>query len=279
MVLITGASGGIGRAVALAYSARGARLVLAGRSPGRLDDLVMACQARGVEATAAVTDVTDAAAVRAAVDLAVGRYGRLDVVVHSGATAAYGRITQMPEDVWTRTVDIGVHGTSNVARESLRHFEQVGGGTLLVIGSVLGQVTAPQLGAYVTSKWAVRGLVRVLQQEARTTPGVHVLMVSPGGVATSIYSDAATYIGYPGSPPPPVLSPESVARTVLRSVDRHRRQTAAGPANGLMRMGFTLAPWMYDTLVGPLFNVVALGRKPRPPSEGNAFRPSEQLAK
>ena len=133
------------------------------------------------------------------------------------------------------------------------------------------------MGAYVTSKWAVRGLVRVLQQEARSTPGVHVLMVSPGGVATSIYQDAATYLGRSGTPPPPVLSPEAVARTVLRSVDRHRRQAAAGPANGFMRLGFTLAPWVYDTLVGPLFSRIALNRDERPAGEGNAFRPSQDL--
>lgn len=277
VVLVTGASGGIGRAVSLLYAGRGARLVLAGRSKGRLADLVTACEARGGEAVVAVTDVTDSAAVKAAVRLAAEHYGRLDVVVHTGATAAYGRVTEVPEDVWNRTVDIGIHGTSNVARESLRVFETTGTGTLMVIGSVLGQVTVPRMGAYVTSKWAVRGLVRVLQQEARTTPGVHVLMVSPGGVATAIYQDAATYIGYPGSPPPPVLSPESVARTVLRSIDHNRRQSAAGPVNGLIRMGFTLVPWVFDTLVTPLFNGFALGKEPREATEGNAFRPSEDV--
>ena len=277
VVLVTGATGGIGRAVTLAYAARGARLVLVGRSKGRLNDLVRACEARGSEASVAVADVADSAMVKAAVDLALERYGGLDVVVHSGATAAYGHVTEVPEDVWNRTLEIGIQGTSNVARESLRVFERAGAGTLLVIGSLLGQVAVPKMGAYVTAKWAVRGLVRVLQQEARATPGVHVLMVSPGGVATSIYQDAATYVGFPGSPPPPVLSPESVARTVLRSVDRHHRQASAGPANGLIRMGFTLAPWVFDTLVGPLFNGFALGKEPRTASEGNAFRPSEDL--
>ncbi len=277
VVLVTGATGGIGRAVTLAYASRGARLVLAGRSKDRLDQLVSACESRGAAAVAAVTDVADSDAVRAAVELAVEHYGRLDVVVHTAAVAVYGRVTQVPQNVWDHALDIGIHGTSNVARESLRVFEQARSGILLVIGSVLGQVTVPSMGAYVTSKWAVRGLVRVLQQEARTTPGVHVLMVSPGGVATSIYQDAATYIGRAGSPPPPVVSPESVARTVLRSIDRRRRQAAAGPANGVMRLGFTVAPWIFDGLAGPLFNRLALGKDARRATDGNVFRPSQDL--
>ncbi len=278
VVLVTGASGGIGRAVTLAYAARGAQLVLAGRSRNRLNQLVAACEARGSSATAVVTDVADPAAVRAAVQSAVQRHGHLDVVVHTAAVVAYGRVTEVPPEVWNHAVDVGVQGTTNVAREALSVFEPAGSGVLMVIGSVLGQVTAPLMGSYVTSKWAVRGLVRVLQQEGRSTPGLHVLMVSPGGVATSIYQDAATYIGQAGSPPPPVLSPEAVARKVLRSIDRHRRQAAAGPANGLMRLGFTAAPWVYDTLVGPLFTRLALDQRPRPATDGNVFRASEELA-
>jgi NAD(P)-dependent dehydrogenase (short-subunit alcohol dehydrogenase family) len=277
VVLITGASGGIGRAVALAYAGRGARLVLTGRSGDRLEALARECEERGARASAVTTDITDAAAVRAAVDLAVTRYGGLDVVVHSGAVAAYGRLTRMPDDVWDRAVDISVHGTINVARESLRVFERAGRGSLVVIGSVLGQVTAPEMGAYVTGKWAVHGLVRVLQQEARRTPGVHVGLISPGGIDTSIYADAATYVGHAGSPPPPVLGPDRVARAVLDMVDHRRRHAAVGPLNWVMRLGFTVTPRVYDVLVGPLFRRLALSRRPQEPTPGNAFVPSQDL--
>ena len=275
--LSTGATGGIGRAVALAYAGRGARLVLLARSPGLLDDLVAACERREAPAVARAGDVTDATDVRAAVDLALERYGRLDVVVHTAAVVAYGRLTQVPDRVWDRAVDVGVRGTSTVAREALRVFEPAGAGSLVVVGSVLGQITAPQMGAYTAAKWAVHGLVRVLQQEARRTPGIHVTLVAPGGIDTQIYSLAATYIGRAGSPPPPVLPPEAVARAVLRVVDRHRKQAAVGPVNGVLRLGFTLLPGLYDLLVGPLFDRIALARQPREDGEGNVFRPSEQV--
>jgi short-subunit dehydrogenase len=147
----------------------------------------------------------------------------------------------------------------------------------VIIGSVLGQITAPRMGAYATSKWAVHGLARTLQQEARQTPGVHVSLVSPGGIDTRIYRMAATYVGHAGSPPPPVLSPDAVARKVLRVVDKGRKNTAVGPFNPIMRLGFTVTPGLYDILVGPLFQRLALSRKPSPQSEGNVFRASEEV--
>jgi short-subunit dehydrogenase len=191
---------------------------------------------------------------------------------------AYGRLSQVPAPVWDHAVDVGVRGTANIARETLRVFEPAASGSLVVIGSVLGQMTAPTMGAYVTSKWAVHALVRVLQQEARQTPGVHVALVAPGGINTSIYRKAATYVGHPGSPPPPVLSPEAVARSVLKVVDKHRLNATVGPLNPLMRLGFSLTPRLFDVLVGPLFQRLALGKEPRGDTEGNVFLASEEVA-
>ena len=277
VVLITGASGGIGTAVALAYAERGASLLLTARSAGELKDLAERCRKVGGRALTQVVDVSDAEAVGSAVDRAVKEFGSLDVVVHTAAVVAYGRLTEVPRNVWERVVDVGVHGTANVARESLRVFEAAKSGSLVIIGSVLGQITAPRMGSYATSKWAVHGLARTLQQEARKTPGVHVALVSPGGIDTRIYRMAATYVGRAGSPPPPVLSPEAVARKVLRVVDKRRHNAAVGPFNPLMRLGFTLTPRLYDVLVGPLFNLLALARKPSPANEGNVFRATEDV--
>jgi NAD(P)-dependent dehydrogenase (short-subunit alcohol dehydrogenase family) len=278
VVLITGATGGIGRAVALAYADRGAHLVLTSRSKGLLTDLKVACKGRGAQAVSMVVDVSQGPEVASAVDLAVDHFGVLDVVVHTAASVAYGRLSQVPARVWDHAVDVGVRGTANIARETLRVFEPAASGSLVVIGSVLGQMTAPTMGAYVTSKWAVHALVRVLQQEARQTPGVHVALVSPGGINTRIYRKAATYVGHPGSPPPPVLSPEAVARSVLKVVDRHHLNATVGPLNPLMRLGFSLTPRLFDVMVGPLFQRFALGKEARADTEGNVFLASEKVA-
>ncbi len=97
-----------------------------------------------------------------------------------------------------------------------------------MVGSVLGKIATPYMSPYITSKWAVHGLVRTLQIEARETPGVHVSLISPGGVNTPVYVQAGSYTGHPGHPPPPVTSPERVARDVVKALD----QPAAGPGRG-----------------------------------------------
>jgi hypothetical protein len=179
--------------------------------------------------------------------------------------------------VWDQVIRVNVSGTANVARASLRAFGARGGGSLVVIGSVLGQATVPFMGSYSTSKWAVRGLVRVLQQEAREMPGVHVAIVNPGSIATPIYTLAGNYAGRIGRPPPPVYPAESVAREVMRVVDKGKRIGGVNPANIVIRWGFALAPRLYDVLVTPLAKVACLRRQPVEPHSGHVFTPSEDV--
>jgi NAD(P)-dependent dehydrogenase (short-subunit alcohol dehydrogenase family) len=282
VVLITGATGGIGSAVGAAYAGRGARLVLLARSAGMLDQLARRLEpvlaASGAPAPlVVVADVADPDGVDKAVAAGLDRFGRLDVVVHTVAVVAYGRLVEVPRQVWDRVVTVGVLGTSNVARAALPVFEAQRGGHLVVIGSILGRVSAPTMGAYVTAKFAVRGLVRVLQQEARRTPGVHVALVEPGAVDTAIYPLAANYVGRIGRPPPPVADPTAVARAVLTAVDRRRSAASVGWANPLMRLGFAATPWLYDRLVGPLMRVAGLSRQPTADHPGNVFTPSQDV--
>ena len=285
VVLVTGASSGIGAAVVQAYARRGAALVLLARSKGTLEQ--MRTEALELGACAALVtpaDVSDAAAVDAAFAAAVARFGRVDVVVHSAAVVAYGRLDEVPADVWNRVITVNVTGTANVARSTLAHFasragtaDGPDGGSLVVVGSVLGQATVPFMGSYVTSKWAVRGLTRVLQQEARELPGVHVGIVNPGSIGTPIYDLAANYAGRVGRPPPPVYSPERVARTVLRVADRRDRAAGVSITNPVIRLGFTLVPRIYDAIVTPAMKVAGLRRQPIEPHTGNVFTPSEDV--
>ncbi len=277
VVLVTGATGGIGAATSRAYAGRGARLVLLARSAGLLETLRAELVAGGAQALVTVADVSDAAAVDRAFEAATREFGGVDVVVHSAAVIAYGRHDQVPADVWGHVVQVNVTGTANVARSALKAFGARGGGSLVVIGSVLGQATVPFMGSYATSKWAVRGLVRTLQQEARELPGVHVSIVNPGSIATPIYTLAGNYAGRIGRPPPPVFPAQSVAREVLRVVDNHKRIGGVNPANLVIRAGFVLAPRLYDVLVTPLAKVACLRRQPVAPHAGHVFTPSEDV--
>jgi NAD(P)-dependent dehydrogenase (short-subunit alcohol dehydrogenase family) len=272
-VLVTGGSSGIGRATALRFAGRGARLVLLARGRPALEETAAELRAAGAaEVTVCPADVTDAAAVRSIVDGTVTRSGRLDVVIHAAQVMAYGRVEDVPREVFETVVRTGVDGTANVARAVLPVFRRQDRGHLVVVGSLLASVTAPLMASYVAAKWGQLGLVRVLQQETRDAPGVHVSIVAPGGVSTPIYAQGGTYIGSTGRPPLPVYSAERVARSVVARLDRPRRLVQAGFANPLVIAGFRLLPGVYDALVGPLLRMFAIAKDDVPPTEGNVFR-------
>jgi NAD(P)-dependent dehydrogenase (short-subunit alcohol dehydrogenase family) len=272
-VLITGASSGIGRATAQELAGRGARLALVARGREALEEAAAEARAAGAaDVLVQPADVTDEDAFRAAVDAAVGRFGRLDGVVHAAQVMAYGRIEDVPREVFERVVDTGLHGTATVARVILPLFRRQGGGHLAVVNSILGNITAPLLGSYAAAKWGQLGLVRTLQLETRAEPGISISAVQPGGVDTPIYVQAASWAGSTGRPPPPVYAPQRVARVVVSTLDRPRRVVQAGLLNPLITAGFRLLPGLYDHLVGPLLQRLAVADDDVPPTEGNVFR-------
>jgi NAD(P)-dependent dehydrogenase (short-subunit alcohol dehydrogenase family) len=271
-VLITGASSGIGRATAKELAGRGARLVLVSRGEESLEDA--AAEARDAGAADVVVraaDVLHEEAVQAAVDTAVERFGRLDVVVHAAQVMAYGRIEDVPKEVFERVVDTALHGTATVARVVLPVFRKQKAGHLVVVNSLLGNIATPLLGSYVSAKWGQLGLIRVLQQEVRDEPGVSISAVQPGGVDTPIYVQAASWTGSTGRPPPPVYSPYRVARVIVSTLDRPRRVVQAGVFNSVITAGFRLVPGLFDVLVGPLLQRLAIANDDVPPTEGNVF--------
>jgi NAD(P)-dependent dehydrogenase (short-subunit alcohol dehydrogenase family) len=275
VIVVTGASSGIGLSTARAFAARGAQLVLASRSAERLATVAAQCLAEGAAGALVVaTDVGQERSVANLIDTAVAAHGRVDVVVHSATVMAYGTIEELPAEIFTAVVDTAVQGTFFVARAALAVFRSQHRGHLVVVNSLLGSIATPQMGAYVVAKWGQAGLIRVLQLETRDEPRILVSSVSPGGVNTPIYSQAANVTGRSARPPLPVDSPEKVARAVLSSVDRRRARVSVGPANPLIVAGFRMLPRIYDALVTPLLQLAALTRQPATePSAGNVLHP------
>jgi NAD(P)-dependent dehydrogenase (short-subunit alcohol dehydrogenase family) len=198
------------------------------------------------------------------------QHGRIDALVHCAGVVAYGRTEEVPADIFDGVLRTNLHGSVNVARHAIPVMRQQRAGSLVLLGSVIGHIGVPGMSAYVLSKWGVRALARQLQLENRDLEDLTIAYVAPGGVDTPIYEQAANYDGFAGRPPPPVISPERVARIVLRRLDRHRARTQVGIANDVMRVGFTVVPWAFDTLVGPLFRLMASDRTTRvEPTAGN----------
>ncbi|MFI7606147.1 SDR family NAD(P)-dependent oxidoreductase [Micromonospora sp. NPDC049366] len=272
VVVLVGATSGIGRAAARAFAERGDRLVLAARAPRTLADVRDECARVGAEVLTVPTDVTTPGALEALADAAVDRFGRIDVWVHTAAVTAYGRFEQLPARVFDQVVRTDLLAVAEATRVALRHFRATSAGTLIITGSVLGHITAPYLSSYATAKWGLAGLVRTLQQELRDDADIHVCLVSPGSVDTPIYQRAANHAGQVGRPPPPIASAKRVARAILDCADHPRREVSVGPLNGLMRAGFTLLPGVYDVLVGPLMRRLGLDAAVDP-HDGVVFAP------
>ncbi|MEU6204069.1 SDR family NAD(P)-dependent oxidoreductase [Micromonospora musae] len=278
VVVAVGSSSGIGRLVAREFARRGDRLVLAARTVQALEEVRTECAAEGAEVLVVPTDITVPGALEALAAAALDRFGRIDVWAHTAAVTAYGRFDLLPGRIFDQVVRTDLLAAAEAARVALRHFRSTGSGTLVLTGSVLGHITAPYMSSYVAAKWGLTGLVRALQQELRDAPEIHVCLVSPGSVDTRIYQRAANHLGLAGRPPPPIATPERVARAVVGCADRPRREVSIGRLNPLMRVGFTCLPGLYDVLVGPLMRRLGLTDEPVAPTDGVVFAPDPSSA-
>jgi len=277
VVLVTGASSGIGRAAALQASGRGDHVVLVARGVGALDATAAECLTTGAASALVVpADVGDDEAVRAFVDRTEREHGRIDLVVHAAGVVAYGRTEEVPADVFDGVLTTNLLGSVNVARHVVPVLRDQGRGGLVLVGSLIGHIAVPLMSPYVLSKWGVHALARQLRVENRDRPGVHFAYVAPGGVDTPIYEQAASYLGITGRPPPPVDRPERVARIAIRRGEHGQLRGQVGLANDVVRFGFNALPRVYDALVTPLFSAAALDQTEAVPAgPGNVLAPHE----
>lgn len=278
--LITGASSGIGEQVALGYATRGWRLVLAARGGQALERVADECrQAGAADVVVQPTDIGDREQVLALFEAAVTHCGGLDVVVQDAALAAFGRFVDLPADIFDQVICTNVLGAANVSRCALSHFRRRGRGQLVVVGSVLGQVAVPYMGAYVMSKFAITALIRTLRQEARELPGVVVHGIYPGAVDTAVYRVSANYFGRCAQVLPIKDPPSKVAHAVLAATDSGRpSERQVGLANYVMLAGYRLVPRLFDVLVSPLMRAGSFSRQQLTPTAGNAFKKTDSTA-
>lgn len=186
--LITGATSGFGRALATAAIQAGDVVVAAGRRVERLDDLV---REHPDQVEAVQLDVTDIAAGVSLVDDVVARYGRVDVLVNNAGRTQVGALEETSDDELRYLFELHFFGPAALTRAVLPHMRRRGGGTVVQMSSVGGQVTAPGFGAYSATKFALEGLTQTLAQEVDF--GVHFLIVEPGAFRTSLFDPGAAY--------------------------------------------------------------------------------------
>ncbi|VTU38286.1 SDR family oxidoreductase [Variovorax sp. RA8] len=274
VVVLTGASSGIGRAAAIAFAGEGADLVLAAREREALEVVAAECSEAGARVLVQPTDVTDAAAVKRLADAALERFGQIDVWINNVGVGAIGLFHQTPIDAHRRVVEANLLGHMNGAHAVLPHFRARGCGTLINMISLGGWVSSPYAAAYSASKFGLRGFSEALRAEVAQLPQVHVCDVYPTFVDTPGVTHGANYSGHRLSPPPGLVDPRRVADVLLSLSRRPRASTYIGLGARPGIWAHALAP----NLMGRLMRWVterALERaEPRPQTEGNLFAPS-----
>ncbi|MGE2729525.1 SDR family NAD(P)-dependent oxidoreductase [Mycolicibacterium vaccae] len=271
IVVITGASDGIGRHTALRFASEGARLLLAARDAEALGAVAAECLDRGARAALSQpTDIADRGQVGRMFDRVRSELGSPDVVVQNASVAVIGRLTDIPLDIIDTVIRTDVLGAVYVAREAVRQFQAGGSGALIVVGSLFGHVPVPLLGPYVISKFAVTALIRVLRQELRDQPGITVTGIYPGAVDTGIYRHAANYLGRVPRVPPLAEQPEKIAAAIVDAAHRRRSgERQIGVMNVPLLVGYRLLPRVLYRLAEPAGKLIGFTARRTPPRRGN----------
>ena len=185
IVVITGASSGLGEATARYLADRGATVVLGARRAKRRQALVDDITRTGGKASAIVTDVTDAAQVQALVDSAVEQYGRVDVILNNAGVTPHSPLERRKVDDWDRTIDINIKGVLYGIAAALPHMQRQKSGHFINVSSVAGHRVGPGSAVYAATKSAVRVISEGLRQEVKPW-NLRTTIISPGAVATEL---------------------------------------------------------------------------------------------
>lgn len=248
VIVVTGASSGIGLATVREAARRGARVLLVARDEPALAGAVQEIVTGGGTADFKATDVGDWEQVRAAAAHAVQRFGRIDTWVNCAGVTIYGRLLDTPGDEHAqlfRTNYFGVvHGCLAAVPQLKEH-----GGALITVASVAADMPTPLMGAYAASKHAVKGYVETLRAELiQEGAPVSVTLVKPSGIATPIADHAANHLGGRAMVPPPVYDPAIVADAILACAVTPRREITIGGGGKAQALLAEHAPPLFDRL-------------------------------
>lgn len=223
VVVVTGASSGLGRALAVELAGRGCALVLAARRADELELTAERCRALGADALVVPTDVSHEHEVVHLAAAALERWGRIDVWVNNAGVTYYQLLEEGPFEPHRQVLETNLFGAIYGARAVLPVFRRQRRGVLINVGSLLSEVGQAFVPSYVISKFAVRGLSEALRVEVADQPEIHVCTVLPYAIDTPHFDVAANQLGRLPVPLPPLQPPERVARAIADVAERPRR--------------------------------------------------------
>jgi short-subunit dehydrogenase len=275
VVVITGASSGFGRGVALRLAEGGARLVLAARRTELLEELARECRQRGGQAIAVTTDVARAGDVERLARAAADAFGRIDVWINDAGIGAVGRFDEIPVDDHRRVVAVNLAGVILGSHAALRQFRVQGQGRLVNIASMTGRVPLPYYATYSATKAAVVGLGAALTEELRLAGerDIHVSTLLPYAADTPWWGHAANYSGHE---PTMVLMdpPAKVVDAIVRATIHPKPMIAVGYKAKAFVVLQRLAPGLTLRAAGRVTHDALVGSGPAATTTGSLYEPT-----
>ncbi|EJF08778.1 MULTISPECIES: SDR family oxidoreductase [Pontibacter] len=275
VIVITGASSGIGLCTAFAAAEKGARLVLAARNEQALYDIAQEINDKGGEAIAIGADVARQQDVQRIADMAMSHFGGFDTWVNNAGVSVYGRLLEVSDEDNRRLFDTNFWGVVYGSQMAAMHLRNRGG-AIINIGSVLSDMGIPMQGMYSATKHAVKGFTDSLRIELEEDEApVSVTLIKPSGINTPYPDHAKNYTDHKLTLPPPVYEPEEVANAILYAATHQKRDLMVGGGGKLMSLTNKIAPGLMDTSSELLMTDMQLLDEPAQHREGALHRPGE----
>jgi NAD(P)-dependent dehydrogenase (short-subunit alcohol dehydrogenase family) len=275
IVVITGASSGIGRATAAEFAKQGANVVLAGRDADALSEAEAECKGYGANAMTVTTDVTQENQVEELAGKAEEAFGKLDIWVNNAGVALFAKFDETPTDDYRRVMDTDFFGYVYGARAALKRFKNQGYGTIINIDSVEGIAPKPYNSAYAAAKHAVRALASSLRMELAldNLSGINVCTVIPATADTPLYAHAGNYTGRGVRAPETAVAPAQVAQAITKVALKPQREVLVGNV-ARSAMQYLFSPQAYERKEAFGYDKRHLTADQVSKDQGNLFRSS-----
>ena len=249
VIVITGASSGIGLATVEAAAQQGAKLVLTARSSETLEGICDDIKAEGGDAICVAADVADRSQLQRVADAAIRQFGRIDTWINDAGVSIYGRIEQVTEEDARRLFDTNFWGVVNGSLVALPHLKAAGG-ALINLGSEVSDAVVPLQGFYAASKHAVKGFTDALRVEVQELEKAHVAitLIQPTAVDTPYPQHAKNYMDKEPKLPDPQIEPEKVAHAILDAATKETRETRVGALAVINTITHKLMPGLAQKL-------------------------------